>query len=146
MIGRKNAFRSVPVSPFTKISQQGYLFPPSLTISHLLNHYVYIPCLDFFVNKDFNKKISIISGLAFQINLYNLENFCALVEGGYNLHGNPYHNAIHGADILVTTHNLLTSTGFAVSIISLLSFLRMVIKKSGWASLDKQIPTYMYYI
>ena len=30
----------VPVSPFTKISQQGYLFPPSLIISHLFNHYV----------------------------------------------------------------------------------------------------------
>ncbi|XP_063678943.1 dual specificity calcium/calmodulin-dependent 3',5'-cyclic nucleotide phosphodiesterase 1A-like isoform X5 [Bolinopsis microptera] len=49
----------------------------------------------------------------FKINLHNLENYCALVENGYNLHGNPYHNAIHGADVLITTHNLISSTGFA---------------------------------
>ena len=48
-----------------------------------------------------------------QINLNHLENYCALVENGYNLHGNPYHNAIHGADVLITTHNLISSTGFA---------------------------------
>eukprot|EP00116_Pleurobrachia_bachei_P001974 sb/3462236/ len=48
----------------------------------------------------------------FKINLCYLENFCALVEQGYNLHGNPYHNAVHGADVLITTHNLISSTGF----------------------------------
>ena len=45
----------VPVSPFTKISQQGSFFPPSLLIP-LSMLSLCIPCLDFFVNKDFNKK------------------------------------------------------------------------------------------
>ena len=44
----------VPVSPFTKISQQGYFFPPSLLIP-LSMLSLCKPCLGFFVNNDFNK-------------------------------------------------------------------------------------------
>ena len=45
----------VPVSPFAIISQQGSFFPPSLLIP-LSMLSLCIPCLDFFVNKHFNKK------------------------------------------------------------------------------------------
>ena len=46
----------VPVSSFTKISQQGFFFPHSLLIP-LSMLSLCIPCLNLFVNKDFNKKI-----------------------------------------------------------------------------------------
>lgn len=40
-----------------------------------------------------------------------LDAFLSRVEQGYKHHGNPYHNATHGADVLQTVHYLVHTTG-----------------------------------
>lgn len=36
------------------------------------------------------------------------------IEEGYNRHGNPYHNACHGADVAQTIHYILHGSGLKV--------------------------------
>lgn len=45
----------------------------------------------------------------FKIDLIKLAKFCLEIEKGYQLHGNPYHNEIHGADVLQTTFFLVSN-------------------------------------
>lgn len=40
--------------------------------------------------------------------------FLSKIEDGYNHHGNPYHNACHGADVALTLHYFLQATGVKV--------------------------------
>ena len=42
-------------------------------------------------------------------------NFLLKMEAGYSLHGNPYHNGNHSADVAQTTYNIVWKSGFAVS-------------------------------
>lgn len=42
------------------------------------------------------------------------DSFLVRIEEGYRHHGNPYHNACHGADVAQTMHYILRSTGFQV--------------------------------
>ena len=49
--------------------------------------------------------------LSLQITPVCLDAFLSRVEQGYKHHGNPYHNATHGADVLQTVHYLLHTTG-----------------------------------
>lgn len=41
-----------------------------------------------------------------------LANFLKKIENGYKLHNNPYHNNLHGADVLQTFHHFLTAGQF----------------------------------
>ena len=47
----------------------------------------------------------------FQISPSCLDAFLCRVEQGYKHHGNAYHNATHGADVLQTVHYLVHTTG-----------------------------------
>ena len=47
----------------------------------------------------------------FQISPSCLDAFLSRVEQGYKNHGNAYHNATHGADVLQTVHYLVHTTG-----------------------------------
>lgn len=61
------------------------------------------------------REIVLVSNLVneFKIDLQKLDAFCSAIEAGYGLHGNLYHNAIHGADVLQTIFCLLSNTGIA---------------------------------
>lgn len=43
-----------------------------------------------------------------------LDSFLQQIEIGYNKHNNPYHNAIHAADVTQAMHSLLWQTGLKV--------------------------------
>ena len=46
----------------------------------------------------------------FNINSGLLTKYCIEIENGYRKHNNPYHNEMHGADVLQTTYFIITST------------------------------------
>ena len=52
--------------------------------------------------------------LGLQISANKFDSFLVKIEEGYRRHGNPYHNACHGADVAQTVHYLLHATGFEV--------------------------------
>nr|BAA34307.1 EFPDE1 [Ephydatia fluviatilis] len=58
---------------------------------------------ELFRKHDLTKKYKILPSC--------LDAFLAKVEAGYQLHGNPYHNSTHAADVLQTVHYLISSTG-----------------------------------
>ena len=68
-----------------------------------------------------------VSGLhsEFKIDSGLLTQYCIEIENGYRKHNNPYHNEVHGADVLQTTYYLVTSTKITewLSQIELLSLL-----------------------
>jgi len=43
-----------------------------------------------------------------------MENFLCRIEEGYSRHKNPYHNNLHGADVVQTVHYMLCQTGLMV--------------------------------
>ena len=49
-----------------------------------------------------------------QINTQALENFLIQMETGYNKYSNPYHNAMHAADVTQTTHHVVSRSGLGV--------------------------------
>ena len=49
-----------------------------------------------------------------QISVASFDSFMIKMEEGYNHHGNPYHNACHGADVAQTVHYVLQTTGIKV--------------------------------
>lgn len=61
------------------------------------------------------REIVLVSNLVneFKLDLGKLDAFCAAMEAGYDLNRNPYHNSIHGADVLQTCFCLLSNTGIA---------------------------------
>ena len=42
--------------------------------------------------------------------------FLAQIEIDYGNHGNPYHNATHGADVAQTVHYFISQTGLKVGL------------------------------
>ncbi|KAL5247060.1 hypothetical protein ACHWQZ_G019054 [Mnemiopsis leidyi] len=61
----------------------------------------------------------------FNISRKKVIKFCVEVEKGYKLYNNPYHNGIHGADVLQTTYFILLDTKISdwLSSLELLSLL-----------------------
>ncbi|KAI2804653.1 Calcium/calmodulin-dependent 3',5'-cyclic nucleotide phosphodiesterase 1C, partial [Blomia tropicalis] len=49
----------------------------------------------------------------FKITTNSLDSFLNQIESGYMIHGNPYHNNLHAADVTQTVHYLLWVTGLA---------------------------------
>ena len=49
-----------------------------------------------------------------QISVEKFDSFLVRIEEGYNRHGNPYHNACHGADVAQTIHYMLHGSGLEV--------------------------------
>ncbi|KAL5489526.1 hypothetical protein EMCRGX_G018626 [Ephydatia muelleri] len=66
---------------------------------------------ELFRRHDLTKKYKILPSC--------LDAFLVKVEAGYQLHGNPYHNSTHAADVLQTVHYLISSTGLQQWISSL---------------------------
>ncbi|OZC08947.1 Calcium/calmodulin-dependent 3',5'-cyclic nucleotide phosphodiesterase 1B family protein [Onchocerca flexuosa] len=52
----------------------------------------------------------------YKIPVQTLENYIAALEVGYSKHNNPYHNIVHAADVTVSSHFMLSQTGFATSL------------------------------
>jgi hypothetical protein len=44
-----------------------------------------------------------------------MQNFLEGMEAGYGKHKNPYHNAVHAADVLQTTFHILHHSGLMVT-------------------------------
>jgi len=61
-----------------------------------------------FLFKEILKSAGLFS--QFKINSDLLTKYCLEIEDGYRVHGNPYHNEIHGADVLQTTYYLVSET------------------------------------
>lgn len=43
-----------------------------------------------------------------------MQNFLEGMDTGYGKHKNPYHNAIHAADVLQTTFHIMNNSGLMV--------------------------------
>ena len=45
-----------------------------------------------------------------------MQNFLEGMEVGYSKYKNPYHNAVHAADVLQTTFHILSNSGLMVNL------------------------------
>lgn len=49
-----------------------------------------------------------------QISPLIFDNFLSRIEADYSIHGNPYHNATHGADVAQTVHYFIQQSSLKV--------------------------------